>query len=337
VAVEFIHSYLVYPGKGAESLPPVGGTAVPHEGKLFALLDDIYSNSVTQCDIDIAFNPSTTGSQQNPCRDLIVSYTNKPSVEGGSLLANRLRASTDRRSGMGLLFLLKGKEAQKHRVVISRFPANSAILVEEGKGLSLEFLERVFVKHAGTYKAAVFEDTSASAGFWMGKAVDRQVSSRDLQLSNYWITDFLDAGFKATAAAGTRRLAAVLRAAAASAPDVETKHKIAAAVTLAGGSLAGKPTSIDQFCEQFGLTGDTRVAIEAAVRDPNLLKQQFQFDATEFKQQIAYRSVELDTGGILMAPTASFDEVFKREKDKVGPIERFTAEGRVVNEKLAKR
>ena len=337
MAVEFTHSYLVYPGKGAKSLPPVGGTAVPHEGKLFALLDDIYSNAVTHCDIDIAFNASSTGAQQNPCRDLIVSYTNCPSVESGSLLADRLRASTDRRSGMGLLFILKGKEAQKHRVVISRFPANSAILVEEGKGLSLEFLERVFVKHAGTYKAAVFEDVSTSAGFWLGKAVDRQVSSRDLQISNYWITDFLDAGFKATAAAGTRRLAAALRVAAAKAPDIETKHKIAAAVTLAGGSLAGQATSIDQFCNQFGLSGSTRAAIETAVKDPSLLKQQFQFDASEFQQQIAYRSVELDTGGILMAPTATFDEVFKREKGKTSPVERFTAEGRVINEKLAKR
>ena len=238
---------------------------------------------------------------------------------------------------MGLLFILKGKEDQRHRLVISRFPANSAILVEEGKGLSLEFLERVFVKHAGTYKAAVFEDLSTTAGFWMGKAVDRQISNRDLQLSNYWITDFLDAGFKATAAAGTRRLAAALRAAASRSPNVETKHKIAAAATLAGASLAGKPTSIEQFCDQFGLTGEIRETIEATIRDPNLLKQQFQFDAKEFEQQIAYRSVELDSGGILMAPAADFDDVFKREKHKIGPVERFTAEGRIVNEKLAKR
>lgn len=75
VPVEFIHSYLVYPGKGADSLPPIGGTTVPSEGKLFGLLNDIYSNSLNQCDIDIAFNASSAGTQQNPCRDLIIGYT----------------------------------------------------------------------------------------------------------------------------------------------------------------------------------------------------------------------------------------------------------------------
>jgi hypothetical protein len=183
----------------------------------------------------------------------------------------------------------------------------------------------------------VFEDVSTSAGFWLGKAVDRQISSRDLQLSNYWITDFLDAGFRATAAAGTRRLAAALRAAASKAPDVETKHKIAAAVTLASDSLGGKTTSIDQFCDQFGLTGAAGEAIVSAVRDPALLKQQFKFDTSEFQDQIAYRSVELDSGGILMAPTKSFEDVFKREPAVAKGVERFTAEGRVVNEKLAKK
>jgi hypothetical protein len=334
--IEHIHTYLIHPGKGANPRPEVGGTNVAKTGKLFGLLDEIYTNSLSQCDIDIAFNPSPSGAKQNECRDLLVGYVDKADISTGRSIGERLCAITDKRSGMGLLFLMQGSEGAKKRVVISRFPANSAILVEEGKGLSVEFLERVFVKNAGAYKAAVFEDSSTKAGFWLGKAVDRQVSSKDLQLSDYWIKDFLDAGFRATAAAGTRRLAGALREASRKATDVETKGKIAAAVTLAAGSMGGQLTSIDQFCDKFGLTGTAKAAIDAAVRNPTVLNEQFKFDATEFSQQVAYRSVELDTGGILVAPADEFDQVFTREPGAGEDVERFSTEGRVVNERLAK-
>ena len=63
------------------------------------------------------------------------------------------------------------------------------------------------MKSASSYKAVAYEDTSMHAGFWTGKAVDRQITSRILELSEYWIFHFLKYNFQVTPAAGTRRLA----------------------------------------------------------------------------------------------------------------------------------
>jgi hypothetical protein len=61
VAVEHIHTYLVHPSKGSDDTLRVGGTAVPLNGTLFKLLDDIYRRSETDCDIDISFNQGVGG------------------------------------------------------------------------------------------------------------------------------------------------------------------------------------------------------------------------------------------------------------------------------------
>lgn len=59
MAVKHIHTYLVHPGKGEQDVPRIGGTTVPLDGsKLFSLLENIYSRSDVECDIDISFNPN---------------------------------------------------------------------------------------------------------------------------------------------------------------------------------------------------------------------------------------------------------------------------------------
>jgi hypothetical protein len=102
---------------------------------------------------------------------------------------------TDGRSGMGLLFLISGTEGRARKIVISRFPTDSAILVEENpRTLDVAFLERVFMKNKTSYKAVAYQDTSLRAGFWTGRAIDKQLSPAG-ELSNYWIADFLASSF----------------------------------------------------------------------------------------------------------------------------------------------
>jgi hypothetical protein len=337
LAIEHIHTYLVHPTKGSEIEPELGGASVPLNGKLFRLLDDIYSRSDTECDIDISFNQGADGSQQNECRDLFVSYLQGPTLARGRLIAERLSKSTDQRSGLGLLFIISGKEGRAHKIVVSRFPTDSAILAEENqRTLTVEFLERVFMKSRNSYKAVVYEDSSLHAGFWLGRAIDRQINSAMTQVSNYWIFDFLDSDFQVTPAAGTRRLGAVLRSAAKKSEDINVKTEIAAAVTLAG-TLKGKKTSIREFMERFGLSEAATEAIRSELKAPNLAEERFQFDLDEFKNQVGYRSVELDNGGMLTAQTAEFDKVFHREilDDKKQEVQ-FTTRGKVVSEKLRK-
>jgi hypothetical protein len=236
-----------------------------------------------------------------------------------------------------LLFLIVGKEARKHKIVISRFPTDTAILADENaQNLTVQFLERVFMKSASSYKAVVYEDASLQAEFWTGRAVDRQVTSRVIELSEYWIFDFLDSNFRVTAAAGTRRLAVALRNAAKNTDDLSVKREIVAAVTLAAG-LNGKNTSIRQFEDQFGLSSTARDAIKRELRSPASADDRFRFDFDEFNNQVGYRSIELDNGALMMAQSAEFDDVFHQEViDKEAHAVRISTEGKVVSEKLRK-
>lgn len=337
MGIDHIHTYLVHPSKGLSSSPKIGGTTVALSGKLFRLLDNIFSTSENELDIHISFNPSADGKQQNACRDLFLAYAGKPGLPAGRRIAERLAKVTDQRSSIGLLFLMSGKDGKDHKLVISRFPTDTAILAEEKSAtLTVEFLERVFMKSATSYKAVAYRDPSLASGFWLGRAVDKQINSRITEVSNYWIVDFLNSGFQVTPAAGTRRLAMAVREAARMADDIVVKSEIAAAVTLAGG-LRGRRTSILGFMQQFGLSPAAVNAIMAQLKTASIADEQFQFDADEFKSQVGYRSVELSNGGMLTAETGEFENIFHREVvDEKEQRVRFSTEGKVVNDKLRK-
>jgi hypothetical protein len=332
--VQHIHTYLVHPGKGDRDKLDINGNHVPLSGPMFTLLGGIYDRSDFECDIDITFRPTPDGKQQNDCRDLLLRYLTGPTLATGRLIAERLRETTDGRSGLGLLFLITGKEGANHRIVISRFPTDSAIYVDEGaRALTVEFLERVFMKNKASYKAVAYRDRSLRGGFWSGRAVDKQLNNLGGQLSDYWITDFLLSALTVTAAAGTRRLAVALRDAARKSP-LEIKQELAAAATLAGG-LGGKTLSIDSFADQFGLSQPARVAIVDELKNPRAAQEQFTFDWSEFRNLIAYRSVELDNGAMLTAESSEFENVFhKRVIDDASEEVEFSTQGTIVNEKL---
>jgi hypothetical protein len=130
VPVLHIHTYLVHPGKGVKDPNAVNGANVKLSGSMFNLLEGIYNRSEEECVLDIIFKPNN-GVQQNDCRDLVCAYVANPTIDAGRAIAERLQTHTDRRPGLGLLFLIVGKETREHKVVLSRFPTDSAILVEE--------------------------------------------------------------------------------------------------------------------------------------------------------------------------------------------------------------
>jgi hypothetical protein len=335
VPVEHIHTYLVNPGRGQATVQQINGATVPLTGKMFELLDGIYTRSEQECDIDIIFQ-STNGSKQNACRDLICAHIGSPTLPNGKLIAERLQANTDRRAGPGLLFLIVGKEGRDHKIVISRFPTDSAILVEENpKSLDVEFLERVFMKNKTSYKAVLYRDSSMRGGFWDGKAIDKQTNPTG-ESADYWIADFLLSDFTVTPKQGTHRLAATLRAAAKNA-DFAVKQEIASVAALAK-SLPRQSTSISDFVNRFNFSAPTRAAIFEQLKNPGLAQERFQFSAPDFASVLAYRSMELDNGAMLTAPSAEFDDVFHQEVvSKLKKEVRFTTQGTVVDDKLKPR
>lgn len=329
-----IHTYLVHARKGAAGPQHINGASVPLDGRLFELLHEIYQRSEHECDIDITFVPEEGGQQRNACRDLICAYLDNPTFENGRPVAERLERNTDKRSGIGLLFLIAGRENGSHKIVISRFPTDHAIYVDENPDdLTVEFLERVFMKNKASYKAVSYRDASLRTGFWNGRAIDRQLNSATGEQSNYWIMDFLASVLTVTAAAGTRRLALALRKAAKDS-DLNVKQEINACATLAI-ALRGQRLSINEFADRFALSEAARTAILQELKTPELAQQRFEFDSNEFSSLIAFKSVELNNGGMLTAPSANFNEVFRQEQlDDRGEELRFTTEGRIVNEKL---
>lgn len=333
MAVQNIFTFVVHPRKGATEVAMVNGTELKLDGKMFDLLDNIYSKSDQECDVDITFSPND-GKQQNDCRDLICAYVSDMTLANARKIAARLESHTDGRSGIGLLFLISGKEGKDHKVVVSRFPTDNAIYVDEDpKKLTVEFLERVFMKNKSSYKAVAYQDASLRSGFWNGRAIDKQLNNPNGELSNYWILDFLSSQLTVTAAAGTRRLAIALRNAAKNA-DLGTKQEIVAAATLASG-LKGKRISIQGFYDQFSLSPKARSAISNELVSEKVAQESFQFHAGEFQSLIAFKSVELSNGGTLSAPSNDFDSIFHRHAVANGHGKvRFVTEGKIINEKL---
>jgi len=331
MAIESIHTYLVHPHAPGDEQRNIGGLEVPLRGKLFDTLNKVYEKSDAECDIEIAFVPNGDA-QQNDCRDLVLSYVRDRSLDAGRLIAHRLREHTTNRSKQGLLVLMYGREGEDHRLVISRYPTNTGILAEENAGqLDVQFLERVFMRSAYSYKAAVYQHASLNR-FWDGRAVDKQISSRSLPTPEYWIHGFLASDFRTTPAQGTRRLAVALKKAISSVEDLELKQELISAATLARG-LAGQPTSVAGFCDRFGLSAPAREAIISNLPNAAVAAQQFPLDVAVFDQEVAYRTVQLDSGVMIAASAGEFDELVDREELPDGD-EKFSITGRIVNERL---
>jgi hypothetical protein len=96
--------------------------------------------------------------------------------------------------------------------------------------------------------------------------------------------------------------------------------------------------SISDFANRFNLSRQARDAISEQLKNPQLAQERFLFSAPDFANVLAYRSMALDNGATLTAPSGEFDEVFQQEVlDKHKNEVRFTTRGTVVDDKLKPR
>ncbi|SRR6266404_4468295 len=332
--VSDIFSFLVHPSKKAKDQPEIRGARVPLRGKLFQMLEGLYSASQTDCDTDIIFRSSAERNQHNPCRDLVLTFLDYPTISHGRSLAARLQSVTTQRSGLGLLFLVKGDEQGEHNLLLARFPAEQGVVANEsGRSLAIEFLERVFMKSAHAYKSAIYRGKSLTTGFWDGRAVDKQINAAR-ELSLYWISEFLDSELKSTPAAGTKRLALAIRDVIKSASNPNVKEQLIAATRLVPGH-GGKRLSPAELSVSLGLDDEIQDAIRGALPRPELFDERFEISASEFNQHILYRAVELSNGAVLVAENERFDAVFQHDQVAEDRT-RYITEGRVVSQQLRK-
>lgn len=333
------YSFLVHPAKLLKEQPVIGGTSVPLRGKLFRMLSDLFERSDKECRIDICFKPNDDGTQQNDCRNEIIAFLKTPSMGLARVLATRLQSVTTNKSGLGLLFILLGEEKARKKICISRFPADIGILAEEDHTtLRVEFLEKVFMRNALSYKAAVYEGKSMDVDFWVGKAIDRQTNNKNIDICNYWICDFLRSDFFTTPASGTKRLANALYGALNKTDNLQIKDEIISSARLVR-NLEGNTTTINGFIKRFSLSDETRDAVLREIPE-SLRFERFQFTREVFDKFLPFQSVELNNQVILTAPVNDFDEVIKRrvvDHNKKPEIYEFKTHGSIINEKLRRR
>lgn len=329
------YAYLVHPGKSVDKPLAIPQVEIELMGKLNDMLHRIFVGADADKDFDITFDGAD--SQINDFRELIIKFQSTPTLENGRPIAERLQRVTDRRSGIGLLFLLQGAHGLKKQVVVSRFPTDQAVLADLGQGgLAVKFLEQVFIKRLSSYKALLLADENPSAEFWSGRAIDRQAGGLGENISDYWLKDFLKADFSETPALGTRRLAVALKNAIKSHPDIAVKSQIAQASSLAANALYGKSTSVEEFCIHFGFSQNTTQAVKAALPKSSLFGKRFQFDSNEFRIVAPYRSMEMTNGAVLSAPAVEFDDVFKQIKLDNGEVE-ISTHGIISDQRLARK
>jgi hypothetical protein len=335
--LDSIHSYLIHPGKNLEEPPEISGAVVAKAGRLFDMMKKVFDKAEEECQHDIAFSADSDGKQHNECRNSLLAYLKKCDLVQGKQLAKNLQAVTTNRSGLGLLFLMKGAHKGETKIVVSRFPADSGILAQEvEKGLTVEYLERIFMKSATSYKAAVYSGKSHDHDFWKGKAGDKQINSAESYIASYWIRDFLHSDFLTPGEAGTRRFASAVREAMNHSSDTKTKEEITALSRLLPG-LKGKVASAKGILDQFHVSNETQQQIKGRFRRESLFDEQFRFMPDELAKFLAFTTVELDNGGLLTAATDNFDSVFTRELvDSAKNVVRFSTEGKITDQRFRK-
>jgi hypothetical protein len=332
--VDCVDSFLIHPGRGKEDQVQLSGIRLPTKGQLFNMLGELFDRANKECKIDIIFRTDDPKKQENPCRTLLVDHLKQPSLKSGHSIAERLAHCTGNRSGLGLLFIVCGKAEGLHRLVLARFPADQGVLAEEkGSKLEIEFVEKVFMKSAKSYKSVVYWAKETDNGFWRGRAVDKQING-PREVSEYWIGDFLASDLATTGAAGTRRLGNALRAAARATASDEVRAQLISAAQLIP-AHAGKKMTARSLLDRIGVSGDGIKEVERAMERKELMDERFQIDKEEFEKAAAYKAVELDNGALLMADTGRFENIFHTRQVAENRV-RYETEGKIVKQSIRK-
>ncbi len=331
-----VFAFLVQPLKGENAEIVSTGVTIQLTGDLFAHLSEVYRKSLNECQIEVALSPSGDGStQHNYFQEIVMEFADLGGLASATKFANRLSGCTTRRSGLGLLFVIRAVENSHVTVLLSRFPTETAILVDDGDGgLNVKFLDKVFVKTYYTYKAALFTGVIARGEFWDGRVLDKQISTGRDEASQYWVKGFLEGEFKVTSHHGTTRLARALADASAGASFDEKRelHHLAAVAE----NLNGKTTSVSDFIERFGVSDGVADRVRSKVK-PSAQNEVFVFSKPAYNTVISFRTVETAEGAILTALSSEFEKVFTYEtvsRDDTREKVRLTTEGFLAADKL---
>ena len=331
--ITHIFSSLVPPRGHTGEPVEIHSANLPLEGALYGMLSNVYIKSDAECTTAVQFILATDGSQNNEVRAAFIELVGSPDLAKVEALAVRLSAVTPGKAGLGLLFFVIGKEGDQHKLLVSRFPATQGILAEaQTHGLAVEFVEKVFMRNAATYKAALYRSAAPAAEYWDGTVVDKQSASMGESAASYWLRGFLKSDLKTTSKAGSRMLAAAFRKAAQACTSLDDKHQLISAITLIA-RLTDQPIPARDIFDRFGLAPDLQQAVISQLPNDESADATFMLDPGEFNRIAGLRTVKLDSGAILTAATDDFENVFTREVvDQNESMVRYSTTGRITDE-----
>ena len=319
--------------------PDVIGTEIPTTGRLFNMLQKIFTEGENECNIPIMFKKSDEGLQQNDVHEMLINFFETPKQSTGMAIAKHLRSFTTNKSKLGLLFLISGKNEQgDDKFIVSRFPAEEGVIADTDQAhLKVEFIERIFMKSSRLYKAALYYGTNLRLHFWYGYATDKQVNSSANDIAQYWIHDFLSSDYRTTSKEGSRRLGIALKAVTNSDLSISDKQKLISFGVLVSG-YDKQIITIERMMNELNLGTEMKQVLISHLSDPDLAKETFEFNSDEFFKYVSYKLIELDNKAILMAPSKEFKNCFHKELiDEYERKYRFTSEGSIIDEKLRAR
>lgn len=330
-----ITCYLVHPMKHEKTKITPIETKLKSTSKVYKKIESIFSDAEQECLSEIIFKPDADGRQKNTFKEKLKDYSEKQNSANGRAIANALQDVTNKQSGLGLFFIAYGEDGTKKKIVLSRFVAEEGISAKANSNkLSLEFVEKFFMKKSTSYKSALFKGVGDLKGMIGGAAVDKQASSDKDGLARYWTNDFLQCMPKTTPAEGTIRLAKKLQETLKGTSDISIKEEITSAITLIK-NCNGQLMSAKNFCSQFKVSEVTKKAIKDAFKHDQLFDEEFLFDSNEFHNLISFKSIELNTGVLITADSYGFDEKVSVREAENGVVN-ITTSGKIVDEKLMK-
>ncbi len=193
------------------------------------------------------------------------------------------------------------------------------------------------MKSAKSYKAALYCGSSFTKDFWRGQAADKQVNSAESVIADYWIREFLQSDFLTPGEAGTRRFAIAVRETMNRSSEPSVKQDIVAMHNFMAQMPAQVGVSAKALLDQFHVPEETQAQIKDRFPRAKSFEETFTFVPDEFVKFVSMRSIELDNGALLTAPTDRFDQVFSRESvSGAANVFRFSTQGSIVDQRFRK-
>jgi len=95
--------------------------------------------------------------------------------------------------------------------------------------------------------------------------------------------------------------------------------------------------SAKALLDQFHVPEETQAQIKDRFPRAKSFEETFTFVPDEFVKFVSMRSIELDNGALLTAPTDRFDQVFSRESvSGAANVFRFSTQGSIVDQRFRK-